>query len=206
MPTTDKRIDAYIQKSQPFAQPILTHLRSLIHKALPEVEETIKWGMPFFMYAGEPLCNFAAFKAHCAMGFWKMRLMKDVELLQRNSEKAESAMGHLGRITSKKDLPADKQLTAWLKEAAVLNEKGLKAERTVKPKAPIKAPPAFTSALKKNAKAKKTYDAFSPSHQRAYLEWITEAKTDATREKRIATSVEWLSEGKSRMWKYEKQK
>jgi uncharacterized protein YdeI (YjbR/CyaY-like superfamily) len=204
MATTDPRTDAYIQGSADFARPILEHLRKLIHKACPGVVETIKWSRPFFEYEGGMLCHISAFKQHCAVGFWNAPLLKDpagvLHIKDRN------AMGHFDRITSLKDLPADKILIALIKEAASLNEQGVKKPAPVKkqPKAPLPVPPALASALKKNKKAGETFAAFPPSHRREYIEWITEAKTDETQNKRIATTLEWLTEGKSRNWKYEK--
>jgi len=204
MGKTDKRIDAYITKAEPFAQPILAHLRALVHKACPEVEETIKWGFPVFEYKGI-MCNMASFKKHCVFGFWKAALMSD-KTLEVNA-KSEVAMGHLGKITGMKDLPTDARMIKNIKEAAKLNEAGIKVEKK-KPaaKKPAEVPAYFKKALASNAAAKKTFEAFSPSHQREYIEWITEAKTEATREKRMAQTVEWLAEGKSRNWKYQKNK
>ena len=204
MPTTDARVDAYIAKSADFAQPILSHIRKLVHKACPGVTETIKWQMPFFEYSGGIICNMAGFKQHCSLGFWNAPLLKDpagvLHLKDRN------AMGHLDRITSLKDLPADKILIALIKEGAVLNEQGVKkpAPAAKAPKAAVAEPAELTAALKKNKKARATFEAFPPSHRREYIAWITEAKTDATREKRIATTIEWLEEGKDRNWKYRK--
>ncbi len=199
MESHDERIDAYIQKSAEFARPILMHLRKVMHKALPDVEETVKWGMPFFEYMG-PLCNMAAFKQHCAFGFWKGSLMKDSEELKTKNEKA---MGHLGKITSLNDLPEDKRIIAWIKEAARLNEEGVKVpERTKKEKKHIEMPDDFQKALTKNKKAREHYQQFSPSHKYEYLEWITGAKTEATRQKRIDTTIEQLSSNKSLNWKY----
>ena len=204
MPTTDTRIDAYIDKSADFAKPILTHLRKLVHKGCPEVVETIKWGMPFFDYSGAPLCNMAGFKQHCSFGFWNASMLKDPEDILHLKDK--NAMGHFDRLTSVKDLPADKIMVAYIKEAALLNEQGVKkpapAKKAAKPALP--EPPALTAALKKNKKAKTAFEGFPPSHRREYIEWITEAKTDATRDKRIATTIEWLEEGKDRNWKYRK--
>jgi len=204
MPATDARVDAYIAKSADFAQPILSHLRKLVHKGCPGVTETIKWSMPFFDYEGAPLCNMAGFKQHCSFGFWNASLLKDPEGILHVKDK--NAMGHFDRITSVKDLPADKVLVAYIKEAAALNEEGIKKPAPAKKalKAGLPEPPELTTALKKNKKARTAFDAFPPSHRREYIEWITEAKTDATREKRIATTVEWLVEGKSRNWKYQK--
>jgi uncharacterized protein YdeI (YjbR/CyaY-like superfamily) len=203
MGNTDKRIDADMSKSADFAKPILTHLRVLVHKACPGVEETMKWSMPFFDYKG-PMCNMAAFKAHCAFGFWKAALMKD-KVLTENA-KSEAAMGHLGKIQSLKDLPADKVLLGWIKEAAALNEAG--AKLPAKPKKevaePITAPPDLAAALKKNKEAAATFEAFTNGNKKEYVHWITEAKTDDTRNKRIATAVEWMAEGKIRNWKYVK--
>ena len=199
----DPRIDAYIAKSEEFAKPILEHFRTLVHKACPDVEETIKWGFAFFDYKG-PFCSMAAFKQHCAIGFWKASLMKDPKLI--SNAKSEGAMGHLGRIASLKDLPSDKVLLAYLKEAAKLNADGIKLPAKQKPnkKKELVVPDYFVKILKKNKKAKETFNGFSYSQKKEYVEWITEAKTEETRNKRIATTIEWLAEGKIRNWKYAK--
>lgn len=202
MEHTDKRIDAYIAKSAPFAQAILQHLRALVHKAVPQVTETIKWGMPFFEYEGQ-LCNMAAFKQHCAFGFWKASLMKDPEGLLQQMEK--SAMGHLGQIRGLEDLPADKILLAYIKQAAALNEQGIKAPaKTPKAQEALEVPDYLKKALAKNKAAAKTFEGFSYSNKKEYLEWLTEAKTEDTRIKRLNTAIEWMAEGKSRNWKYMK--
>lgn len=211
MPATDPRIDAYISKAAPFARPILEHIRQLMHKACPEVQETIKWSHPFFEYNGAVLCNMAAFKAHCSFGFWKAAEMKDPEGILQVGEKHSA--GHFDRIHSLKDLPSDKILIAYIKEAALLNKGTTKAagEATKAapraPKAPKKevpVPAELLAALKKNKKAQAAFEAFPPSHRREYNEWIAEAKTEETRQKRVTTTIEWLSEGKSRNWKYQK--
>lgn len=198
------QIDNYILKAQPFAQPILHHLRALIHHACPEVEEKIKWSMPHFDYKGGPLVHMASFKQHCAFGFWKAALMKDATLLQNAKE--EKAMGHLGKITSLKDLTSDKKIIAWIKEAMKLNDAGIKIPKNKSPhsREEIQFPDYFKKALNKNLIARTNFDAFSPSCKREYLEWITEAKTEITRDKRMAQAIEWISEGKKRNWKYEK--
>jgi uncharacterized protein YdeI (YjbR/CyaY-like superfamily) len=205
MPANDPRIDAYIKGSADFARPILEHLRQLIHKACPDVVENIKWSRPFFEYKGSVLCHIDGFKQHCAFGFWNAPLLKDpAGVLHLKDRKA---MGHLDRITSLKDLPSDKILSALIKEAVLLADQGVKMPaRAAKkePKAELPMPAAFGAALKKNKKAQVVWEGFSPSHRREYIEWIAEAKTDVTRDKRIATTLEWLIEGKSRNWKYEK--
>ena len=201
MGNKDKRIDDYIAKSADFAKPVLNHLRKLIHEACPDVEETMKWSMPFFDYKG-PLCNLASFKQHCAFGFWKAALMKDAKQMKENNK---GSMGVLGKLTSLQDLPPDTQIKSWIKEATKLNADGVKApEKKVKEKKEIEMPESFKKALSKNKKASATYESFSPSHKYEYLEWITEAKTEDTRNKRIDTTMEWLTEGKSRHWKYHK--
>ena len=199
-----KAIDAYIAKKADFAKPILNHIRELVHKTCPDVEEKMKWGMPFFDYKGEMLCHIASFKQHAVMGFWKAALMKDAVLLE--NAKAETAMGHLGKITSLKDLPSDKKITAWVKEAMVLNDKGFKLPSKAKTadKKELVVPDYFTKALAKNKKAKQVFENFAYSHKKEYVMWITEAKTEETRNKRMATALEWIAEGKSRLWKYEK--
>jgi uncharacterized protein YdeI (YjbR/CyaY-like superfamily) len=197
----DPRVDAYIAKSADFAKPILKHLRELIHKACPGVEETIKWGFASFDYKG-PFCSMASFKNHMSFGFWKASLMKDAELLKENQGEG---MGHLGKITSMKDLPPDKVILGYIKEAAMLNEKGIKLPPRKKTEAKEVVPPDyFLKAIKKNKQAWNNYENFSPSCKREYIMWVTEAKTDETRNKRLETTVEWMAEGKQRNWKYMK--
>lgn len=204
MGAKDKRIDAYIAKSQDFAKPIMEHIRKLIHKTCPDVTETIKWGMPSFEYKG-PFIGFAAFKKHFALGFWKSAIMKDNNVLM--GEKAKGAMGNLGKIESIEDLPKDAVLVKWIKEAKKLNDEGVKIDKKEKPKHKRKEytmPDYFQKVLNRNKKAKSTFDNFAPSHKREYLEWICEAKAEETRNKRMETAIEWLTEGKSRNWKYQK--
>lgn len=204
MSATDPRIDAYIKKSAPFAQPIMKHLRALVHKACPEATETMKWGFPHFEYKGI-LCSMAAFKQHASFGFWKFSLMKDDKQLLNKVGKTE--MGNFDRISSKDDLPSDKILIAYIKEAVRLNDEDIKVEKPKKPaKKELPIPPALAAALKKNKKAATTFENFAPSHRREYIEWINEAKTEDTRHRRVETTIEWVAEGKGRNWKYEKKK
>ncbi len=200
-------VDLYIATAQPFAQPILIHLRELIHKACPDVEETMKWSRPFFVYRGSILCNIAAFKTHCSLGFWGKEINP---LLVEAGVLRQDGMGSLGRITGVDGLPADLQMLLWLKTAVQQIASGeyispiAARRRLVKaPKPTLDAPVEFTSALKKNRKAAMAFAGFSPSSQREYLEWVTEAKRPETRDKRIATAVEWIAEGKQRNWKYQ---
>jgi len=197
----DPRVDAYINKAAEFSRPILLHLRELVHQGCPQVEETIKWGVPHFMHKGM-LCSIAAFKQHCAFGFWKGKLM---ESLKADDKQWAAAWGQYGRLTSLDDLPPDKLILRQVKEAAKLNDNGVKAppQRKAKEKAPLVVPPYFKKLLKANPKALATFEAFTYSHKKEYLEWITEAKTEETRQKRIAQTLEWLAEGKSRNWKYQ---
>lgn len=196
-------VDEYINKAQPFAQPILHHLRKLVHEACPDVDEKIKWGMPSFEYFGL-MCGFAAFKQHCTFGFWRAALMKDKMLM--NNAKSEVAMGHLGRITTLNDLPDDKKIKAYIKEAMKLNKDGIKIIKT-KPSAvqELIIPDELARQLKKNVKCLKIFENFSITNKRDYVDWISEAKTEATKNKRIQQSLEWISEGKPRNWKYMKQ-
>ena len=202
MPQTDPRIDEYIERSAEFARPVLWHIRELVHVACPDIEETIKWGFPHYMHKGM-LCSTAAFKQHCAMNFWKHSLLD-----QKAFAKKKVSMGIFGRITSLKDLPADDVMIALIRQAAELNEKGIRAEKKPAAAARLEAavPDDLSALLKANKKAREAFDSFPPSCKREYVEWITEAKTDATRSKRLATTIEWLTEGKRRNWKYEKAK
>ena len=197
MPTIDPRVDEYIAKSAEFAQPILIHLREVIHAACPEVKETIKWSMPNFDYHGI-MCNMAAFKQHCAFGFWKAEL-----LLADEDDKGKEAMGQFGRITSVKDLPSKKVLTAYVKKAMKLNEAGVKVAKPKAAPRELVVPDYFIAALETNPAAYEVFNNFSTSAKREYCEWLTEAKTEATRDKRMAQAVEWIAEGKKRNWKYE---
>ena len=203
MAQKDKRVDEYIAKSADFAKPILHHLREMIHKGCPEVKETIKWSFASFDYKG-PLCSIAAFKQHCAFGFWKAALMKDAEKMKDNQQ---NAMGHAGKIKSLADLPPDKILLGWIKEAVKLNDDGVKLppRKKAAPQELI-VPDYFISALKKKKNGLTAFEKFSPSHKREYVQWITEAKTDATRNKRMETAIEWITEGKGRNLQYEKNK
>lgn len=197
MGTRDKRVDAYIARSADFARPILEHVRDIVHEGCPEVEETIKWGFPNFQYKGM-LCNMAAFKEHCTFGFWKASLVLDAA-----DRRSDEAMGQLGRIARISDLPARKKLVAYVKKAKELNDAGVKvAKRAAKSKPALEPPADLLAALKKNKKALATFEKFSPSHKREYIEWIVEAKTDETRQRRLAQAVEWMAEGKPRNWKY----
>ena len=198
MGAKDPRVDAYIAKSADFAKPILQHLRTVVHEACPECVEEMKWSFPHFTYKGM-LASMASFKQHCAFGFWKASLVMEDDA--RNAD----AMGQLGRITSLADLPPKAALIRWTKKAKALNDAGVKVrqERTA-PRQPLKTPADLTAALKKNKKATAVFDAFSPTKKRDYIEWITDAKNDETRAKRLSTAVEWIAEGKSRNWKYEK--
>lgn len=191
----DPRVDAYIAKSGDFAKPILTHFRDLVHQACPDVQETVKWGAPHFDYEGV-LCGMAAFKQHCNLILWKASLVI--------GEQGNQAGGPLRDITRLSDLPSDKTLIGWLKQAAKLNEQGVKTPKTAKPKKALVVPRELTNALAKNKKAAKTFESFPPSHKREYADWISEAKGADTRQRRIDTAVEWIAEGKSRNWKYEK--
>lgn len=196
------KCDAYIEKSAEFAQPILTQLRNLVHSVCPEVEETIKWGMPTFMYKKAILCSMASFKNHCSFSFWLGGVMEDPEgILHRVGD---SGMGQLGKLNSMDDLPDLDILRRYLIHAMDLTNQGVKIRKVEKPKTELTIPDYFLEALNTNDKAKASFEQFSASHRKEYLQWITEAKTEATREKRIATALEWLSEGKSRNWKYAK--
>ncbi len=201
MDKKDARIDVYISKSADFAKPILDYIRTTVHKACPDVEETIKWGFPHFDYKGM-LCSMAAFKQHCSFTFWKASLMKDPEkILDVNRE---NSMGHFGKIVSVKNLPTKKIFVRYIKEAVRLNDANVKlpSKPKSKEKKELTVPDFFEKELKKNKKAFETFNNFSYSQKKEYAEWITEAKTDETKNKRIATSLEWLSEGKVRNWKY----
>ena len=206
-PSFEPRVDAYIAKAKPFAQPILVHIRELVHKACPGVVETIKWSRPFFEYKGVILANMSAFNQHCTFGFWGEEIsavLREAKVLQPD------AMGSLGRLTRVEDLPANKQMLALLRQAAAFVDSGqytspiAARNRVVKAPAPApEAPPEFARALKAHKKAAAVFAAFSPSCKREYVDWIAEAKRPETRDKRIATAVEWIAEGKQRNWKYQ---
>ena len=203
MKNTSPEVDRYIAAAAPFARPILERIRSAFHKAHPEVTETMKWSFPHFEYKGL-LGSMAAFKQHVSWGFWKGRLMADP--LGIIPPAGETSMGG-ARIADVKELPSEKNMVAYVREAIRLNEEGVKPRRPARtPKAEAEVPADLAAALKKSPAAKKAFEAFSPSHRREYIEWIAEAKQDATRQKRLATTLEWLSEGKSRNWKYERAK
>jgi len=200
MPTVDPRIDSYIECSADFAKPVLKHIRKLVHKAAPDIKETMKWSFPHFDQKGT-VCSMAAFKEHCAFGFWKQTL------LESNAFPAEkTAMGSFGRITSVKDLPDDKTMLKLIRDAVELNENGVKVPRSkkVEPKKELIVPEDLSKALTRNKKAGTTFEKFPYSCRKEYIDWITEARTEPTRNKRLSQTLEWLAEGKRRNWKYER--
>lgn len=193
---TDPRIDAYIERQADFARPILEHLRDVLHEACPDCEETLKWSMPSFMYQGKILAGMAAFKAHATFGYWNDSMLQQ-------EEKNRSAMGQFGRLTSLDDLPSRDSLVELTRKSMKLVDDGVKPERGKSAKAPFTVPQDLRAAIDALPAAKATFDGFPPSCQREYVEWVTEAKRDETRAKRLAQTVEWLAEGKRRNWKYE---
>jgi uncharacterized protein YdeI (YjbR/CyaY-like superfamily) len=201
MSLPDPRIDSYINKAAPFAQPIMRHIRRLVHVACPEVEETIKWGFPHFDYKGV-MVSMAAFKSHCTLNFWKAGLIPAIAPVSEE----DSAMGQFGRITKIDDLPDDETLLGYLREAKRLNDENIKLPSAPKSTSSkeLVIPEILQKALDENPLAADTWDKFSYSNRKEYVQWINDAKTEATRNNRLATSIEWLSEGKTRMWKYAK--
>ncbi|MEJ1971669.1 MAG: YdeI/OmpD-associated family protein [Lacunisphaera sp.] len=199
MAKKNPRIDQYLKHAAPFAGPILKRLRRLVHQGCPEVEESIKWQMPFFLYDGKILCFFAEFKAHINFGFWGPAMKKFLA-----SEGVEARRGLLGRIESEAGLPDDRTLLRYIKQAKSLHDSGASV-RVVRPRKPaLASPPDLIAALRRNAAAAGHWEKFSPSARRDYIEWITEAKRAETREERLLTTIEWAAEGKRRNWKYEK--
>jgi uncharacterized protein YdeI (YjbR/CyaY-like superfamily) len=191
----DPRVDAYIAKAPPFARPILARFRKAVHAGCPEVTETLKWSVPHFDYRGV-LGGMAAFKEHCRVGFWKESLLTSAPT---------GTSGPMIRVASLADMPDERTIVKMAREAAALNAAGVKVKRVPKaPKKPLKAPAYLLAALRKNRKAHAAYQAFSPSHQREYIEWITGAKAEETRNRRLETAVAWMAEGKSRNWKYQR--
>jgi hypothetical protein len=197
-------VDAYIGKAAPFAQPILWHVRELVHKAVPGIEEVIKWSRPFFMYRGIILGNMSAFKAHCSVGLWGEEITAK---MRADGAVSSEGMGTLGKLESVKDLPSDKKLIAYLKYAAAAIDEGTRTKSYTRPtrvaKPELEVPAELVTALKKNKAAQKAFDAFAPSHRREYIQWITEAKREETLASRVTQTVDWLAEGKRRNWKYE---
>jgi uncharacterized protein YdeI (YjbR/CyaY-like superfamily) len=196
----DDRIDAYIARSAEFARPILTHLREIVHEACPDVAETMKWSLPHFLYKGM-MCSMASFKEHCAFGFWKGSL-----IVEKGGGEVEKAMGQFGRISKLSDLPSKQVLNGYIKQAMKLNDEGVKSPSRMKPKektpGEVVIPEDLANCLRANQAASAAFEKFSPSHRREYVEWINEAKTQATRSRRLEQTLLWLAEGKPRNWKY----
>lgn len=199
MKNTNPKVDDYIKNTQPFARPILAHIRELMHKGCSDLTETIKWGMPHFEYHGV-IASMAAFKEHAVFGFWKQDLIPGMKQYVKEKE----AMGSWGRVTSLEGIPPDKDIIEFVRVAATLNEQGVKSPKRAQKPVTFDMPADFMKAIKANQQAFETYEAFSPSNKRDYAEWINDAKTDETRAGRMETAIEWMSEGKPRMWKYMK--
>lgn len=205
MPTLkhNPKVDAYAEKIEEFAKPILAHLRALIHATCPEVIEELKWGIPHFDHKGDMMCIFAAYKKHCSFTFYKDALMDDARL--KANAGIPAAKRFMGKLTGVADLPPDRELKSWIKEAMALNEQGLKlpARESKAPKE-VEIPAAFAESLQANPMISKIFYSKSPSFQKEYNVWIGEAKTEATRNKRIEEAMAWIAEGKGRYWKYAK--
>jgi len=201
----DSRVDAYIERTAPFAQPILEHLRKLMHQACPHAMETIKWGMPFFVQQGVILAHLAAFKHHCAFGFWGPQMKK---ILAADGWKASNAMGAFGRLTKLADLPAERAMLRFMAQAAELVESGERTQSIQRPKKakkkPVIVPRELAAALKKNKMAAKAFADFSPSCKREYCLWIAAAKRRETKEKRLREAMAMIAQGKSHYWQYER--
>jgi uncharacterized protein YdeI (YjbR/CyaY-like superfamily) len=196
-------VTRYIEKAAPFSRPILEKIRNAFHKGCPDVEEVLKWGVPHFEHKGV-LGGMAAFQQHVGWGFWKAKLMDDPDGVLRAV--GEGAMGGL-RVTEASQLPSDKVLVAYVREAVRLNDEGIKlAPRTKRQPEPIEVPDDLQRALRKAPAASKTFNGFPPSQKREYIEWLTEAKAEATRQKRLVQAIEWMAEGKARNWKYQTKK
>ncbi len=194
---TDARIDAYIEdKAADFARPILRHLRAVIHEACPDCEETLKWGMPAFLYKGQILAGMASFKAHATFHYWLGNKVVDT------GDKADTGMGQFGRLTSVDDLPDRETLLACTRKAMQLTDEGVRPARA-SGKPPFAVPQDLQAAIDAEPAAKVTWDAFPPSCRREYVEWLTEAKREETRTKRLHQTIAQLREGKRRYWKYE---
>jgi uncharacterized protein YdeI (YjbR/CyaY-like superfamily) len=195
-------VDAYIAKAAPFAQPILEHLRDAVHEAAPGVEETIKWSRPFFLYRGIILGNISAFKQHCSFGLWGSEI---AQALRADGVASSEGMGTFGKITTLSDLPTRKKLVSYIRDAAKSIDDGARTKSIARPKvakAAFVVADALAAALKKDKAASAKFEAMAPSCQREYSEWIADAKRDETRDKRLATALEWIAEGKHRHWKY----
>lgn len=196
------QIDTYIEKSQDFAKPILTYIRETVHEFCPDAEETMKWSFPHFIYNGKNLCAMASFKQHCTFGFWLEKEMKTMQDITRDIEK--TSMFSLGKITKVEDLPSKPQLKKAIKEAMELTDMGVTLKKAAPSKTEVEIPDYFQSALSENYKALQIFEKASPSFRKEYITWITEAKTEVTRNKRMEQALEWIAEGKGRNWKYEK--
>ncbi len=202
-PKHNPKVDSYAEKVEDFAKPILAHLRTLVHKTCPEVVEEIKWGNPHFDYKGDMMSIFAAYKKHCSFTFYKDALMTDARL--KANDGMPAAKRFMGKLTSVADLPSDQELKAWIKEAMALNEQGLKlpARESKTPKE-VGMPAAFAEKLQANPNIAKIFKSKSASFQKEYNIWIGDAKTEATRDKRIEEALAWIAKGKGRFWKYAK--
>lgn len=195
------KYDTYIERSAEFAQPILYYLREIVHEACPQCEEKIKWGFPNFQYKESILCSMAAFKQHCTFGFWLGSLMDDPQNIL--NPVGETAMGHLGKIRSLSDLPPRSVLIFYIRNAMSLIDQGVKMKKKEnRPESDTEVPTDLFEALKGDEKARATFEYFSPSNKKEYINWILDAKTEKTRLSRLQTTIEWLREGKVKNWKY----
>lgn len=202
MENYNTKVDEYIEKSQDFAKPILHYIREIVHAICPDTEEAIKWKFPTFMYKGKILCSMVSFKQYCSLGFWLHDEMKTLKNIETDVEKTN--MFSLGKIMKIEDLPSKPLLKKMILEAMELTDMGVTLKKASPSKTETEVPDYFQNALQHNKKASEIFIKGSPSFRKEYINWITEAKTEATRNKRMEQAIEWISEGKARNWKYMK--
>ncbi len=201
MPTKTKKdlaVDKYIKDAAVFAKPILSHLRKVVREACPQAQEEIKWRQPFYTYNGKIVCGMGTFKAHCKFWIWNWPTIS-----KSKTQKTKDAMKGLLHIYKVSDLPNVKLIQSLLKESLELRQPGAKPikRKPLKKKPPVKTPSDLMLALKANPKALRNFQAFSESVKRHYVDWILEAKTEDTRERRIEKSIDAIAMGKTQHWK-----
>ena len=200
MKRRSSEVDRYIRSSAVFARPVLRRLRTFFHRADPRISETIKWGVPHFEYQGI-LGSMAAFRKHVSVGFWKGGMIGDEAGVFESAGNRKMTMLRMRDVA---DVPSADLMLVYIRRAVALNERGMRIPARKRTAVRVAIPSFFSNALRANRKASDVFSRLSRSHQREYVDWLTEAKREETRQRRMATAIKWLSEGKPRNWKYMK--
>jgi hypothetical protein len=188
-----EQINQYMAELPEWQRRMLVRLRQLIHEAAPEVEEAWRWDKPHFDNAGI-MVGLCAFKEHVAVWFHKGALLKDTKKLFEATARTEEK-GMRAYKLHEGDKINEAAFLDLVKQAVAVNDKGTKLREAKPTKKALVVPEDLEQVLRKDPTAWANWEAFPVGHRRAYVEWVTDARQEETRKRRIAQSLEKIREG-----------